>query len=115
MNDFIRPSIYGAYHEILPVVKPTYEVRRPMQWDIVGPICESGDFLGKNRTMFMPHQGELFAVMGAGAYGFTMASNYNARPKVAELMVIKGGVYVVRRPQKYDDLVRDEFIPRALK
>lgn len=112
MNDLIRPSIYGAYHEILPVTKSRGH-RAP--YDIVGPICESGDFFGKERRLARPVQGDFFAIMGAGAYGFTMSSNYNARPRIAELMVIRGKVYVVRKAEKYADLARGESIPGALR
>lgn len=115
MNDFIRPSIYGAYHEILPIVKSTHDARRTTQYDIVGPICESGDFLGKNRRLPRPNQGDLFAVMGAGAYGFSMSSDYNARPRIAELMVIKGRTCVIRKAQRYEDLIKEEVIPGVLK
>lgn len=112
MNDLMRPSIYSAYHEILPVAKSAgYKVL----YDVVGPICESGDFLGKNRRLAKPNQEDLLAVMGTGAYGFSMSSNYNARPRAAELMVIKGRVYVIRRPERYEDLVRGEAVPSALR
>lgn len=115
MNDFIRPSIYGAYHEILPVIKPTHNAQRTTHYDIVGPICESSDFLGKNRRLTRPKQDDLLAVMGAGAYGFSMSSNYNARPRIAELMVIKARVYVIRKAQKYEDLIKGEAMPSILK
>ncbi len=114
MNDFIRPSIYGAYHEILPV-RRTGSAQRRARYDIVGPICESGDFLGKDRMLNTPKEGDLFAVMGTGAYGFSMSSNYNARPRIAEVMVINGRTRLIRRPQNYTDLVRGEVIPVALK
>ena len=84
-------------------------------YDIVGPICESGDFLGKNRRLPRPKEGSLLAVMGAGAYGFSMSSNYNARPGIAELMVIGGKVHAVRKVQKYEDLIKGETIPRILR
>lgn len=112
MNDLMRPSIYGAYHQILPVVK--YR-RRAKLYDVVGPICESGDFLGKNRRLPESRQGELLAVMGSGAYGFSMSSNYNARPRIAEIMVVKGRTYVTRRAEGYSDLVRGEKVPFALR
>jgi len=115
MNDFIRPSIYGAYHEILPIVKASSNRRGTAKYDIVGPICESGDFLGKNRRLSRPYRGDLLAVMGAGAYGFSMASNYNARPRAAEVMVIKGKAYKVRRSERIEDLTRGEVIPSVLR
>ncbi|MBZ0155056.1 MAG: diaminopimelate decarboxylase [Alphaproteobacteria bacterium] len=111
MNDLIRPSIYGAYHHIRPVVKNR---RRTIVADIVGPICESGDFLAKDREIPAVRAGEYLAVMSAGAYGFTMASNYNSRPRVAEVMV-KGKEYsLVRKRETYSDLVRGESIPDFL-
>ena len=115
MNDLIRPSIYGAYHEILPVLKPTGYGQRVVNYDVVGPICESGDFLGKNRSLPRLRHGDLLAVMGAGAYGFSMSSNYNARPRIAELMVAEGRVHLTRRAETYKDLIRGESIPAGLK
>ena len=84
MNDLIRPSLYNSYHQIQPVVK---KERATVQADIVGPICESGDYLAKGRDVPEFERGELMAVMSAGAYGFTMSSNYNSRPRVAEVLV----------------------------
>jgi len=108
MNDLLRPSLYDAYHEIRPVVERPAEA---VVADVVGPICESGDFLAKARKMAKPEAGELLAVMSAGAYGFTMSSNYNARPRVAEVLVDGGRFDVVRDRETYDDLVRGERIP----
>jgi len=108
MNDLIRPSIYGAYHHIQPVVKNR---RKKIIADIVGPICESGDFLAKDREMPQIKKGEYIAVMSAGAYGFTMSSNYNSRPKAAEVMV-KGGKYaLIRKRETYNDIIRGEIFP----
>jgi len=112
MGDLIRPSLYNAYHEILPVVRrPSSIVHRPSVVDVVGPICESGDFLGKDRRLPRLQQGDLLAVMSAGAYGFTMASNYNSRPRPAEVMVKGNRFTVVRRRETYADLIRGEKIP----
>jgi diaminopimelate decarboxylase len=108
MNDLLRPSLYDAYHEIRPVIERPAEA---VVADVVGPICESGDFLAKARKMAKPEAGELLAVMSAGAYGFTMSSNYNARPRVAEVLVDGGRFDVVRDRETYDDLVRGERIP----
>jgi len=83
--------------------------------DIVGPICESGDFLAKDREMPAMEQGELLAVMGAGAYGFSMASNYNSRPRVPEVLVRGSDYYVVRERETYNDLVKGEKLPRWLE
>lgn len=111
MNDLIRPSLYGSYHEIRPVREGEREL---ITADIVGPICESGDFLAKDREVPLFEQGELAAVMSAGAYGFSMSSNYNSRPRAAEVLVKDGKWFVVRRREDYEDLVRDEEIPRGL-
>jgi len=113
MNDLLRPSIYEAYHQILPIVRSRGS--RAKVYDVVGPICESGDFLGKGRRLPVQGMGDILAVMGAGAYGFSMSSNYNARPRVAEVMVIKGKAYLIRKPEKYRDLVRGESLPRKLR
>ncbi len=111
MNDLIRPSFYGAYHEIVPVKETPGPA---VQLDVVGPICESGDFLGKARQLPVLPPGELLAVMSAGAYGFAMSSNYNARCRVPEVMV-KGNQYaVVRERETFEDLIRGEKIPEFL-
>ncbi len=113
MNDLIRPSLYGAYHEIRPVNEAA--VRRPKQMvDIVGPVCESGDFLAKERSLPTIHPADLLAVMSAGAYGFVMASNYNSRPRVPEVLVKGGEFHVIRERETYDDLVKGEQIPSFL-
>ena len=114
MNDLLRPALYGAYHEILPLAhRPSLIGRK--KFDVVGPICESGDFLAKDRKMAQVEEGEHLAVMGAGAYGFTMSSNYNARPRCAEVMVINGRYYLIRSREAYQDLIRGEKIPSPLK
>ena len=112
MNDLIRPSLYDAYHNILPVVK---KKRGSIVGDIVGPICESGDFLALNRELGRLQQGEYIAVMSAGAYGFSMSSNYNSRPKAAEVMVRGKQHFLIRKRETYSDLVRNERIPVILK
>jgi len=105
MNDLIRPSLYGAYHEILPVK----ETGKPaLKADVVGPICESGDFLARDRALPDFQPGDLMAVMSAGAYGFTMASNYNSRPRPPEVMVDGASYRIIRRRESYDDLARPE-------
>lgn len=110
MNDLIRPSLYGAYHHIQPVVLSERETETV---DVVGPICESGDFLARERPL--PHvvPGELLAVMSAGAYGFSMASNYNSRPRPAEVLVDGKTYHVIRRRETWDDLVRLETVPQT--
>jgi diaminopimelate decarboxylase len=109
MNDLIRPAFYDSYHAIRPVQ------RRPdaptLHADVVGPICETGDFLARDRDLPTPAAGDLLAVMSAGAYGFAMASNYNARPRAAEVMVRGGEYAVVRARESMEDLVRGEAIP----
>ena len=115
MSDLIRPSLYEAYHKIVPVKVSENSSETCEKVDIVGPICESGDFLGKDRFLPQVSKGDLLAVMAAGAYGFTMSSNYNARPRPAEVMVIKKNFYVVRGHETYKDLVRGETIPKVLK
>lgn len=111
MNDLIRPSLYEAYHEIRPVV----EGAPKGIFDIVGPICESGDFLAKDREIGHVQQGELIAVMGAGAYGFSMSSNYNSRLRAAEVMVRGNEFFIVRERETYNDLIKGEKIPRWLE
>ncbi len=115
MNDLIRPSLYGAYHEIKPVHEIRDKLKRQVLADVVGPVCESGDFLAKDRMMPLVDPGELLAVMSAGAYGFSMASNYNSRPRVAEVLVKDGEFHVIRAREEYTDLVRGEMIPAFLK
>jgi diaminopimelate decarboxylase len=115
MSDFIRPSLYTAYHKIVPVKVRLDSSRTSEKVDIVGPICESGDYLGKDRFLPMTHKGDLLAVMGAGAYGFTMSSNYNSRMRPAEVMVIKNKVHIIRRQETCEDLVRGESIPEELR
>ena len=105
MNDLTRPSLYGSWHRILPVRQtgaPEITV------DVVGPICESSDFLAKDRPLPRVAGGDLLAVMSAGAYGFTMSSNYNARPRAAEVLVDGGGFKVIKARETYEDLVRGE-------
>jgi len=112
MNDCLRPSLYGAYQAIWPVEKTE---REEIPVDIVGPICESGDFLAKDRRLPAFEPGDLLAVMSAGAYGFTMASNYNSRPRPAEVLVKDDRYWVVRERECYDDLVHGESIPEFLE
>ncbi len=110
MNDLARPALYNAYHEIRPV----RETGGSVVADVVGPICETGDFLAKGRELPEVRRGDLLAVMSAGAYGFTMASNYNSRPRVPEVLVRKDQFYVVRERESYEDLIRGESIPAFL-
>jgi len=122
MNDLIRPALYEAYHEVAPVVDPanggvnTNGGSRSAQkrYDVVGPICESADVLAKDRKLPALEEGDLLAVFGAGAYGFAMSSNYNGRPRAAEVMVKGNRVFVVRRRETRQDLVRQDRVPQAL-
>jgi diaminopimelate decarboxylase len=106
MNDLIRPALYQSYHEIVPVREPGEEHRESV--DVVGPVCESGDFFAQDRELPAVNEGDVLALMSAGAYGFTMASNYNSRPLPAELLVEGRDTRLVRRRQTMEDLVRDE-------
>ena len=108
MNDLIRPALYQSYHEIVPVMEPAKSTGEQHRIDVVGPVCESADFFALDRPMPELHQGELLAIMSAGAYGMTMASNYNSRPLPAEVLVRGSEVSLVRRRQKWGDLLRDE-------
>jgi len=112
MNDLMRPTLYKAFHAIEPVVRA--EDDDPITADVVGPICESGDFLAQDRKIQNVKKGDLLAVMSAGAYGFTMSSNYCSRPRVAEVMVKDDSYYVVRNRESYQDLVVCESIPPFL-
>jgi diaminopimelate decarboxylase len=107
MNDLIRPALYSAWQEIIPVTPRT--TGEALTYDVVGPVCETGDFLGKERDLNI-QAGDLLAVRSAGAYGFVMASNYNTRPRVAELMVDGEQVYVVRQRETLDDLIKGESV-----
>jgi len=107
MNDLIRPSLYGSYHSIWPVELKNHG---EIEVDVVGPICESGDFFAKKRKMQKVKQGDLLSIMSAGAYGFSMSSNYNSRPRAAEILVLKDKVHEIRKRETYEDLVRNEFI-----
>jgi diaminopimelate decarboxylase len=111
MNDLVRPSLYGSYHYIQPVHRSLKETEIV---DVVGPICESSDFLAKDRGLPMPAAGDYLAVMSAGAYGFSMSSNYNSRPRAPEVLVKGGQYFVIRQRETWEDLVRPETIPDFL-
>lgn len=108
MNDLLRPSLYGAYHSITPVVLREGEEQ---VCDIVGPICETGDFYATDRLIPPVQAGDILAVMSAGAYGFSMASTYNSRPRAAEVLVDANESFCVRRRETWDDLITGEIIP----
>lgn len=112
MNDLARPSLYDAYHAILPVKESTLALELA---DVVGPICETGDFLAQDRKVPASKPGDLLAVMSAGAYGFSMASNYNSRPRVAEILVSGEQFFVIRERETYETLIQGESIPPFLQ
>ena len=108
MNDLIRPALYESFHEIVPVVERPGALEKV---DIVGPVCESGDFFAQDRELPPLGEGDLIAVMSAGAYGATMSSNYNSRPLPAEILVQGGRAATIRQRQGLEDLVRGESLP----
>jgi diaminopimelate decarboxylase len=112
MNDLVRPSLYGSFHQIRPVLR---REREEITADVVGPICETGDFLARGRLLPAFERGELMAVMSAGAYGFAMSSNYNSRPRVAEILVRDDQWYVIRKRETCEDLTRREEFPDFMK
>ncbi len=111
MNDLMRPALYGSFHAIQPVIKSD---RKQVRADVVGPICESSDFLAKGRELDAFDPGDLMAVMSAGAYGFSMSSTYNSRPRVAEVMVKGDRFFTIRKRETHEDLVKGEQIPDFL-
>ena len=120
MNDLMRPTLYGAFHRIWPVKSrggmpplmtpkdSAYEGVEAETMDVVGPVCESGDFFAKSRPLPPVQEGEILAVFDAGAYGFTMSSNYNARPRAAEVLADSGRASLIRRRETYEDLISAE-------
>lgn len=109
MNDLARPSLYDAYHAIQPVLISKEQQNEIA--DVVGPICETGDFLARGQEVPVCESGDLLAVMSSGAYGFTMSSNYNSRPRVPEVLVDGEQFYIIRQRETYDDLIAGEMIP----
>ena len=108
MNDLIRPALYGAFHEIVPVRLLADQIAKSETTDIVGPVCETGDFFARDRILPMVEEGDLLAILDAGAYGMVLASNYNTRPRPAEVLVSGKSVKLVRRREKVSDLLRPE-------
>jgi diaminopimelate decarboxylase len=110
MNDLLRPALYSAWQNIVEV-----ETREgnPTIFDIVGPVCETGDFLGKDRSLTLV-EGDLLAVMGSGAYSFSMSSNYNTRPRAAEILVSGGTAHVIREREQVENLWASERLPEHL-
>ena len=107
MNDLIRPALYQAHHEILPVAQ-TRGAQAPV--DVVGPVCESGDFFARDRALAKVKAGDLVAVLDAGAYGMALASNYNTRPRPAEVLVDGAEVKLIRRRETWKDLFAAEIV-----
>ena len=107
MNDLLRPAFYNAYHQVLPVRENAQGIEA--NWDLVGPICETGDFLAKDRALSLS-EGDYLAIMSAGAYGFTMSSNYNSRPRVAEVMVSDNTHHLIRKRETIQDLFNTEML-----
>ncbi|MDH5436424.1 MAG: diaminopimelate decarboxylase, partial [Gammaproteobacteria bacterium] len=106
MNDLMRPALYNAWHAITPV---TLRTSKPQAYDIVGPVCETGDWLGKNRPLSLA-EGDILAVENVGAYGFTMSSNYNTRPRCAEILIDGDKTHIIRERENLDDLLSGEHI-----
>src|SRR5262249_17289163 len=106
MNDLIRPALYGSHHQLWPI-RATNQKEIA---DVVGPVCESADFIAKDRDVAVLDQGDLLAVMSAGAYGFCLSSNYNSRPRAAEVLVSGNTFHIIRKRETYEDLVRLEDI-----
>jgi diaminopimelate decarboxylase len=108
MNDLIRPALYGAYHEIIPVEQSADLGVKNEVTDIVGPVCETGDFFARDRELPVVDEGSLLAILDAGAYGMVLTSNYNTRPRPAEVLVTGKSVKVIRKREKVADLLRAE-------
>jgi diaminopimelate decarboxylase len=114
MNDLVRPALYDAYHNIVPIFVDTKNARRKEKVDVVGPICESGDFFAKERKIPRVKEGDYLAIMSTGAYGFSMSSNYNSRRRAEEVLVIGDEFFVIRKRESWEDLVHHETIPPFL-
>ena len=110
MNDLIRPTLYEAYHDIWPLEEAVSQ-RRALVQDVVGPVCETGDYLAQDRTLPELKSGDLIACMTAGAYGAAMSSTYNTRPLVQEVLVRGDAWSIVRPRQSYDDLIAQDRVP----
>ncbi len=109
MNDLVRPALYGAYHEIVPVVQSQKSEGKKETVDVVGPVCESGDFFARDRELARVEEGDLLAVLDAGAYGMALASNYNTRPRAAEILVSGKSAKVIRRRESARELYAAEL------
>ncbi|MFW9988217.1 MAG: diaminopimelate decarboxylase [Candidatus Odinarchaeota archaeon] len=112
-NTLIRPTLYGSYHHIIPCNESSK--KEILKYDIVGPICESGDVLGKERDLPELIEGDYLAILDAGAYGFTMSSQYNSRLRPAEILINDGNAYKIRKQETFDDLLKNQTVPDYLK
>ena len=112
-NTLLRPILYDSYHHIIPCNKKDKE--KTLTYDVAGPICESGDILGKNRELLELNEKEFLAILDAGAYGFTMSSTYNSRPRAAEILIKDGYIHKIREAEEYEDLIKQQIIPDYLK
>ena len=112
-NTLIRPTMYGSYHHIIPTTE--IEGTKTLTYDIAGPICESGDILGKERKLQELKEEDYLAILDAGAYGFTMSSSYNSRPRPAEVLINNGQSYLIREAENYDDILSHQMIPDYLE
>jgi diaminopimelate decarboxylase len=108
MNDLLRPSLYNAYHEIIPTTTDSHSTTGRENVDVVGPVCETGDFLARDRELPIVNEGDLLAILDAGAYGMSQSSNYNTRPRPAEVLVDGKSVKLIRRRESVTDLLRLE-------
>jgi diaminopimelate decarboxylase len=114
MNDLMRPALYEAYHGVVRVTPAATNIKA-LTWDLVGPVCESGDWLAKDRTLALA-QGDLLAILSAGAYGMSMSSNYNSRPRAAEVLIDRQGTpHLIRRREMFEDLILTERVPAYLR
>ena len=109
MNDLIRPALYGAYHQIVPVIQSKELASAKEIVDVVGPVCESGDFFARDRELPRVEEGDLLAILDAGAYGMALASNYNTRPRPAEILVSGKSAKIIRRREKVRELYAPEL------
>ncbi|MGA7301761.1 MAG: diaminopimelate decarboxylase, partial [Candidatus Sulfotelmatobacter sp.] len=109
MNDLIRPALYGAYHEIVPVIQSEASTAKMEVVDVVGPVCESGDFFARDRELPRVEEGDLLAILDVGAYGMALASNYNSRPRPAEILIRGKSAKVIRRREMNRELYSAEL------
>jgi len=112
-NTLLRPTLYNSYHHIIPCNIEGRE--KTLTYDVAGPICESGDILGKNRELKKLEEKDILAILDVGAYGFTMSSNYNSRPRSSEILINNGKIHKIREAESLDDLLKHQFIPDHLK